>query len=526
MHGIIHRPIGFGVITFLTISIVVVGLNWAEEGHAPVKVLALPFSLLTNAEDVDFKSFADHATATVNATLDSMGKSVNVIPEDAYAGLLKRTGPLKDDQEAIRIGLTLETNMVVFGFLSREDNFYRMRGVMWDLAANRSTVATDVRVENIHALPGALNVFAAAITKRLTGAPKLEFYKSEGMATPSTPPSQKPSLVSAPGRSSQASSPWRSPDMSVGICSITIGDLDGDGKQETVFLDENGITISRFEGGGLRPLTRYSQAPAIYVSAEAVDLDGDGVCELILCYRTFSGFESAIIQYKDRNLTVAEKITDVVLKVISEPMDGKEEQRLLVGQRVDGPGVFNGKVRRYKFEGGKLQEIGEIDLPPGTFLLSYASGYFKPENQFLRIILNQDQRLMAFDSQNRLMATMPDRIFGLQRRVRFHRQGQPPIDISMPGRILITHGQTPGQNDVLVVKQSESGSTIEALGWEGMGFLEKWRTVNSPGVISDYLVGDFKNDKTNSLVLALVNPMFFQSITGYRTVIFAYDLGM
>ena len=314
--------------------------------------------------------------------------------------------------------------------------------------------------------------------------------------------------------------------MSVGICSITIGDLDGDGKQETVFLDENGITISRFEGGGLRPLTRYSQAPAIYVSAEAVDLDGDGVCELILCYRTLSGFESAIIQYKDRNLTVAEKITDVVLKVISEPADGKEEQRLLVGQRVDGPSVFNGKMRRYRFEGGKLQEIGEIDLPPGTFLLSYASGYFKPENQFLRIILNQDQRLMAFDRQNRLMATMPDRIFGLQRRVRLHRQGQPPIDISMPGRILITHGQTPGHNDVLVVKQSESGSTIEALGWDGVGFLEKWRTVNSPGVISDYLVGDFKNDNTNSLVLALVNPMFFQSITGYRTVIFAYDLGM
>ena len=87
-----------------------------------MKVLALPFSLLTNGEDADFKSFADHATATIKATLDSMGKSVNLIPEEAYAGLLKKTGPLKDDQEAIRIGLTLETNMVVFGFLSCEDN--------------------------------------------------------------------------------------------------------------------------------------------------------------------------------------------------------------------------------------------------------------------------------------------------------------------------------------------------------------------------------------------------------------------
>ncbi len=526
MNGITHRPIGSWVITFLAISIVAAGLNWAEGGHEPAKVLALPFSFLINGEDANLKSFADHATATIRATLDSMGKSVNVIPEEAYAGLLKDTGALKDDQEAIGIGEAVKANMVVFGFLTRENNYYRLRGVMWDLATKRPTVATDVKVENIHALPGALNVFAAAITKRLTGAPKLEFYKSEGMATPSTSPAHKPALVNVPGRSSQTSAPWRSSDMSVGISSITIGDLDGDGKQETVFLDENGITISRFEDGGLRPLTRYSQAPAIYVSVEAVDLDGDGVCELILCYRTLSGFESAIIQYKNRNLTVADKVVDVILRVILEPAAGKEEQRLLVGQRIAHPGIFNGKMLRYAFESGKLKVTGEIDLPPGTFLLSYASGYFKPDNQFLRIILNQDQRLMAFDKNNRLIATMPDRIFGLQRRVTLHKQGKSSLELSMPGRILVTNAQAAGQNDILVVKQSESGSTIEALGWDGAGFVENWRTVSSPGVISDYLVGDFKNDRTNSLVLALVNPMFFQSITGYRTVIFAYDMGM
>ncbi len=133
---------------------------------------------------------------------------------------------------------------------------------------------------------------------------------------------------------------------------------------------------------------------------------------------------------------------------------------------------------------------------------------------------------MAFDKNNRLIATMPDRIFGLQRRVTLHKQGKSSLELSMPGRILVTNAQAAGQNDILVVKQSESGSTIEALGWDGAGFVENWRTVSSPGVISDYLVGDFKNDRTNSLVLALVNPMFFQSITGYRTVIFAYDMGM
>jgi hypothetical protein len=221
---------------------------------------------------------------------------------------------------------------------------------------------------------------------------------------------------------------------------------------------------------------------------------------------------------------VADRATDIILKVISEPLNGVEEQ-FLVGQRIDVPDVFSGKMIHYRFEAEKLREIGTVDLPPGTFLLSYASGYFKPDNQFLRLILNQEQRLMAFDVNNRLIAQKTERFYGLNKRIRIHSQRQSPVDISMPGRILITNAQTRDQNDILLVKQSDSGSTIEALGWDGTGFVENWRTVNSPGVISDYLIGDFKNDGANSLVLALVNPMFFQSITGYRSVIFAYDIG-
>jgi hypothetical protein len=383
-----------------------------------------------------------------------------------------------------------------------------------------------VRVENIHSLSGALNIFSNAINRRLTGAPILEFYKSEGMSTAAaTQVGRNPSVVNLPSRSAQYFAPWRSPEISVGISSVTIADLDGDGKNETVFLDENGLTISRFESGGLRPLTRYSQAPAIYVSAEAKDLDGDGIAELILCYRTLSGFESSIMQYKGMNLTEADKLQDVVLKVITEPVDGKEKE-ILVGQRIDSPNIFSGQAERYEFKEGKLQKVGDISLPPGTFLLSYASGRFGPDNQFLRIILNQDQRLMAFDQENRLIAIKPDRLYGLRRRVRLYRQGQSPLDVAMPGRILISNAQGMGKNEILVIKQSEAGSAVEALGWNGNQFLENWRTVTSPGIIADYLIADFKNEGTNSLVLALVNPMLFQSVTGYRSVVFAYDMAM
>jgi len=519
------RRLILGVLILLAVSLFSVDVSGSEENHRPLKILTLPFSLLSNAPDNDLKSFSDHATEIVKATVNGMGRTVNVIPDITFDKLMKGKVSLKDDKDAIGLARKAGAEMVIFGFLSREDNQYRMRGVMWDLGANRPTVTTDVKVENIHALPSALNIFTTAISRRLTGVPKLEFYKSEGMSPAVTQPSRNPAFVNLPGRSTQSSAPWRSPEMSVGISSVTIGDLDGDGKNETVFLDENGITISRFEDGGLKPLTRYSQAPAIYVSAEAKDLDGDGVAELILCYRTLSGFESAIIQYKGMNLTVADKVPDVILKVISEPIDGKETQ-LLVGQRIDSSDMFSGKMERYEFKAGKLKRVGDVNLPPGTFLLSYASGQFGPDNQFLRIILNQDQRLMAFDKDNRLIATKLDKIYGLQRRIRIYRQGQSPIDMAIPGRILISNAQGAGQNEILVIKQSEAGSAVEALGWNGKQFLEDWRTVTSPGIISDFLINDFKNEGSNSLVLVLVNPMFFQSITGYRSVIFSYDMSM
>ncbi len=49
------------------------------------------------------------------------------------------------------------------------------------------------------------------------------------------------------------------------------------------------------------------------------------------------------MQYKGMNLTEADKLQDVVLKVISEPVDGKEKE-ILVGQRIDSSNIFSGRA--------------------------------------------------------------------------------------------------------------------------------------------------------------------------------------
>jgi len=53
----------------------------------------------------------------------------------------------------------------------------------------------------------------------------------------------------------------------------------------------------------------------------------------------------------------------------------------------------------------------------------------------------------------------------------------------------------------------------------------KWRTVRSPGIISDFRVRDFKNEGIRSLILLLIqsNP-WAALIGGTRSTVFAYDL--
>ena len=187
--------------------------------------------------------------------------------------------------------------------------------------------------------------------------------------------------------------------------------------------------------------------------------------------------------------------------------------------------MFSGEMIRFEFENGEFVPSGKLMLPPGTLLLSHDSGLLGKQGQFVRIILNQDQRLMVFDRENRLLCHVSDRLYGLDRRIRIPFKGG-VREISLPGRILIarTTGGPVGQNELLVTKQTEGGSVIQALEWDGKELGEKWRTVRSPGIISDFTIRDFKNEGLRSLVLILVKQNPFAPFTSPSSVIFAYDL--
>ena len=260
----------------------------------------------------------------------------------------------------------------------------------------------------------------------------------------------------------------------------------------------------------------------MYLSAEVEDLDGDGQSELIICYQTPKGLESEIFRYDAGSLRSLGKHANIILRAIPDPF--RDNKLILVGQRTDLSDMFSGKMIRFRVDRKQIAPVGELDLPPGTLLLSYTSGKMGRDAQSLRIILNQDQRLMVFDLDNRLLYSNMERLFGLSRSVRLSNNDSPKT-VVFPGRLLLVDTDGDGENELLTIKQTGQGSYIQDFIWDGINLVAKWNSVESQGIITDFRVRDFKNDGTKSLVLLLVkhNPLlaFFG---GPRSVVFAYDL--
>jgi len=488
----------------------------AESG----KILVLPFHVTQGADEKELQSFSEHVNKRLIETIHRLNATLSMESEKATEELLKGKPAPASDEEARSLGLESGAELVIYGFLSREDSRHQMRGYLWDMRTGRGVVSIDMKVTNIHALPGVLQVFVNSINTRLHGNQKLPFYKSEPADSARMSGSDRlPTLVNLP----QNTAPWRSPDIESALWALDIGDLDGDKKNETVLLERGRISITRFEGGSLAPLTQFSEPPAEYISAEVEDLDGDGVAELLLCYLTPSGIESAVIKYVNRNLKIIGKFPHMILRTVRESTEDKK--RILLGQRTDGDDMFSGEMIRFEFQDGELVPVSKLMLPPGTLLLSYDSGSLGKQGESVRVILNQDQRLMVFDRENRLLYHMADRLYGLDRRIRIPYKGG-VREISLPGRILIdrTTGGPGGENELLVTKQAEGGSAIQALAWDGKELREKWKTVSNRGIISDFRIRDFKNEGLRSLVLILVKQNPFAALTGPRSIIFSYDL--
>ncbi len=486
-----------------------------------IKTLVLPFYLSAADETRELITFRDFVDKKIRKTIESAGDKFEIAPKSVAMKLVAQNKIPRDESDIKSLTAVSNADFVIFGSVERNGNNYKFRGYMWQSKERKLVVSTEFSVGHVLLLSRVLNEFSAHVFDRLQGSPNLEFYPSESPGLKE----KKKEAEFRPVSIDKDTGPWRSPSIPEALVSLDIGDMDGDKKNETVFLSQYQATIGKYENGALKTLLRFSNRPVVYINAEIEDIDGDGAAELLICYQTPKRLESAIITYKNRNFSIVQTFPNTIISMIDDPVfDG---QRLLAAQKTDSPNMFNGRIFRMRMNEGKADVYGETALPPGTLLTSYVTGKLGKSKEKLRIILNQDQRLMVFDNENRLLSTVSDKIYGIDRKVSF-KVGDQNRSVIFPGRLAIIDTNGDGEQELLVIKQTSNGSVVEDLVWRNNQLKQKWKTVGARGVISDFRIRDFKNQGARSLVLILVQPTPFplMAFSGPSSVVYAYEMGM
>ena len=479
-------------------------------------IVLLPFRLTTETDDAGLQSFVDHINDELRSAIRAMGGKYQVLEWEGDRETHGAEQILDNEHALKKVAEDAGADFVICGALGTSDSLYHMRGFVWDAKKERMAVRVDLKVPNVHALPSVLQFLITGITKRLQGAPNIPFYKAGEPG--SMPPMHQPRFRTVIGVA-ETEGPWRSPELPGSVTGLAIGDLDGDKHNELVLVGDSGITIARFEKNALRPLTQFSRSPAVFLSAQAQDLDGDGVSELIVCSQLPDGVESEVLRYFNRNLTVIETFPNMILSCVPDPENPKVMN--LLGQRTDAKDMFSGEMISFSLRDGSLKRQGKVTLPRGTLLLSYAAGDIQGHGR-VRVLIDQRLKLRVFDQHNQLLSVQDGHEYGPHRKITV-KTADGSKEIIWPGRIIISDSSPSGQGELMLAKTAGGKSEIQGFHWGGACLEKKWNTPPMEGAISDFNIGDFKNSGARSLVLLLARPDQLLGMSGPRSILFAYD---
>jgi hypothetical protein len=288
---------------------------------------------------------------------------------------------------------------------------------------------------------------------------------------------------------------------------MAIGDVDGDGRNEIVFVEERNLWIYRYEDSFklLKKIegARINQNLAVDVG----DIDKDGKAEIVVT--CFQGdlygkdwrMASFVVAYKDGDFKVVASDLDWFLRVVNLGDRGP----VLLGQRrgymgrTDGYSkAFDEGIYEMGWEGKNFKDLRRASLPKIYSIYGFAP--FSYEGKTNYAFIDSDFRIKVMDQAGsvRWRGTAP---FGSM--ISFRVRGAPgvyaqtgseegeefafinPRMISRGNEILIVQNIPSSIGSILKRGASYTGGAVQSLVWNGAMFMESSRSPSVPGYLAD-----------------------------------------
>jgi hypothetical protein len=327
---------------------------------------------------------------------------------------------------------------------------------------------------------------------------------------------------------------WRSRSIRHRINGISIGDIDKDGKQETVIITEHSVEAYRFEKKRFFKIKILAERHLDnLIGVDVADINANGYPEIFVTslnpYRNM--VNSFVLEFDGKAYT--EIVTDShwYFRVVDHPLRGQ----ILLGQRHKGDTPFSGQIHEMVWGNSGYGPADKVKHPRRTNVMGFSPGNAMNDDVEVAVAFDNLDYLRIFNMAGK--ERWKDGVHSGGRAEYFIISESPAEDADKayyPMRILIRDITGDGKNEVITVKNHRlselvsfrkfTHGEIQIRSWNGVGLAVLWRTRKLKGYFSDFAIGDFDNDGNDELVAPLVIKSGLVVATKPKSKVIAYEL--
>jgi len=542
------------------------GLVWAEEAKTQVKrVAVLPFSV-HSSEDITYvrDGIWDMLISRLSA---SEGIQVSV-KQDVKDALKKLGGKDPAVADVYGLGKSMGIDYVVWGSITKIGNSISLDAKLLDVSTYKTPVGVFEQCQGMDDVIPRVTNFAKKIHYYVLGItpPAAEVTapsptgQGPSPATTRGPDEGKvirasrgtftsvinPSFITATNPLAQKGF-WMSQRYKKTFKGMDIADVNGDGLNEVVVIDERSITVYQRNEAAFKLIGKIQgKKTDSYIAVDTADVNGNGIAEIIVTNMQGSDPNSFVVEFQEGKFVRIASDLRWFLRVIN--ISGVPR---LLGQDAGMETPFDSPIHEIVYRDGTYKKGKRMSIPKELSVYGLAVDRIDKTNARRVIALDEFGHICIYKETTESIKYdieiiggsssflwQSDDIFGGSNN--FFRFGDilktsdnvdAPERVYIKERVLTYDMDGNGTNEVVIVKNLSPASRIMKniriftrseiynLEWDGLGMAENWRTKKIQGYVADYQIKDIDNDGKDEVVLAVG---LGTSLT--RSAIVAYDM--
>ncbi len=543
--------------------------SMASATGKPLYIAVVPFKI--NAEK-DLTFLKDGIVDMFSSRLSWEDRVTVKSRQETAKALEAVAGPL-NESKAQEIGVKLGADYVLFGSLTVFGNSVSIDAKVVDVSGTRPPLAFFNQIHGIEKVIPEINLFALDINEKVFGRVMPSQKVPVTSQTPQAQPSQaqapqaqtdvpahpeklvaggfgeidvqesqktapSPAFITTQGTRDQSAQFWKSRNFKHLINGMALGDVDNDGRIETVIITPHAVHIYRYEKNRLAKTKEIPESRnKNFIGVDVADINGNGYAEIFVTSLNAhkNNLTSFVLEYNGQKFNKIVKKSPWYYRVVELPGRG----RVLFGQRQKGTGEnpFFSAIFEMVWQNSDYVPENKLLPPKRANLMGFTFGNAMNTGKNVAVAYDKNDRIRIVEPSGKVVWTSSERYGGSTIYFSLPRTDQDSENLLyFPMCIHIRDLDADGKYEVIAARNYDiagrllerfrkfTDSQIEVFSWNGLGLADVWKTRKISGYIRDFEIGDFDNDGKDELIAAVIMKEGSIVWTTPQSSLIAYEL--